>query len=96
MFSIKPVEEVARTVVGFDVHFTPEQLLYVTAVLGWTVTSGSVPKSSAGLYDALKEQLVEAGLLVEAPSFSRPEENTNEAGIPYSINLFKHLGLKKV
>lgn len=94
-FAIERIEKPA-VVEGFTVTFTPEQLLYVTAVIGKTVRSGSIPRHSQGLYDALSEALVSAGLLDKEWQVDPPTALVNDDGVPYAINLFAHLGLEKV
>lgn len=95
MFSIKPTVETAVKVTGFDVHFTPEQLTYVVAVLGHTVRSGSIPTYARGLYAALSDQLEDAGLCDKAWNRDDVEAVTNADGVPYAGKLFQHLGLRK-
>ena len=95
MFSIEPVQRVTTEVTGFTVTFTPEQLRYVSAVLGATVRNGSIPGYAAGMYEAFSSQLEDAGLVNR--QWDHPDEQrTDERGVPYANTLFDHLGLRMV
>jgi hypothetical protein len=61
--NLRPQPDVAES---FTVTFTPEQLVYVTAVLGAYVSSGSIPQHSRGMYDALAKALNDVGLIDDA------------------------------
>ena len=94
MFSVTPNVKTTETVTGFTVTFTPEQLLYVVAVIGATVRSGSIPRPAAGLYDALSDSLERAGLIDKG--WTVGGEKVNADGVPYASQLFDHLGLDQV
>lgn len=95
MFNIETVKKPA-VVEGFIVTFTPEQLMYVVAVLGHTVRSGSIPQYAQGMYEALSDPLAEAGLVDKGWLREDVEAVLNPDGVPYAAQLFKHLGLVKV
>lgn len=94
MVKVEAITETTVVVKGFKLELTAAQLLYIVAVIGATVVSGSIPRESEGLYDALLEPLEREGLVVS--SWDIPEgETTNKDGVPFANTLFEHLGLKQ-
>jgi hypothetical protein len=89
--NLKPQPDVVES---FTVTFTPEQLVYVTAVLGARVVGGSIPRHSQGMYDALAKALNDAGLIDTDWRGGRAQ--VNDDGVPYALGLLEYLGLKKV
>jgi hypothetical protein len=89
-FSIQRVEQPA-VVTGFKLTLTPDQLMYVTAVLGRTVKSGSIPECAKGVYQLMRQSLVDAGLAHE-DSFGVTRANE---GVPHAGRLFDYLGLER-
>lgn len=98
MVKVEAVTETTVVIKGFKLELTAAQLLYIVAVIGSTVVSGSIPRESEGLYDALLAPLEREGLVVNAWDipWDIPEgETTNKDGVPYASTLFEHLGLKQ-
>jgi len=95
MFSIETISRPA-TVDGFTVTLTPIQMQYITAVIGATVVSGSIPQECRGMYTEFCDALAKAGLV--DPDWLRDfdEALVNADGVPYANRLFQHLGLRGI
>jgi hypothetical protein len=94
MVKVEPIVKTTTVTEGFKVELTAAQLLYIVAVIGATVVTGSIPRESQGLYDALLQPLEDAGLVTT--DWDVPEGlTTNEDGVPYASTLFEHLGLRQ-
>jgi hypothetical protein len=94
-FNIQRVEQPA-VLTGFELTLSPDQLMYVTAVLGATVRSGSIPDYAKGVYQHMRQALVGAGLAHEDSRAFNMDAVVDEDGVPYAGRLFDHLGLEKV